>query len=145
MPELKRFSLAKPTLQTKFRIDFAWWQQNDRDWHIHLAGFLCPEHQRIFESILPGQMVDFVDPQTAEVLRVDGIQHTLISHCARQEGFIPEHASLVDAVFRIFLSNGNSPLNPVEIGATLNRPPETILRMLTGHTIYRGLRPCPDC
>ncbi len=145
MPVLKRFSLAKPTLQTKFHIDFDWWRQNDRDWHVYLSGMLCAEHQEIFASAMPGQMVDWVDAQTAEVQRVDGIQHVLITHCAKRVGFITQHTSMVDAVFRIFLANGNTPLTPLELSANLNRPAETILRTFSSGMVYRGVRPCPEC
>jgi hypothetical protein len=142
MSELKRYSLAKPTLQTKFHIDFDWWQQNDRDWHVYLSGFLCLEHQEAFDASLPVQMVDWVDSQTAEVQRVDGIQHALITHCAQRPGFITQHTSMVDAVFKIFLANGNAPLTPLELSATLERPAETILRTFGGSRVYRGIRPC---
>jgi len=146
MPEIKRFSLAKPTLKTKFHIDFDWWQQNDRDWHVFLSGLLCSEHKAVFGDANVDQMVDWVDPQTAEVQRVDGVQHLLISHCAKQEDFITLHTSMVDAVFRMFLANGNAPMTPVEISEHLGRPAETILRTFGGAgRIYRGVRPCPDC
>ena len=144
MPELKRFSLAKPTLQTKFHIDFDWWRQNDRDWHVYLSGMLCPEHQEAFNSAMPGQMVDWVDAQTAEVQRVAGIQPTLIPHCGSLTGFITQHTSMVVAVFRIFLANGNTPLTPLELSANMNRPAETILRTFGGG-MYRGVLPGPEC
>jgi hypothetical protein len=145
MPELKRYSLIRPTLQTKFRIDFEWWSQNDRDWRVHLYGLLCLTHQKAFADADEGLMVDWVDPETAEVKQVEGVQHVLITHCAKEEGFITEHTAMVDAVFRLFLANGNVPLTPVELSTQLNRPAETILRTLTGGRVYRGVRPCPEC
>ena len=36
MAEVKRFSLVKPTVDTPFHIDFAWWKKNERDWHVYL-------------------------------------------------------------------------------------------------------------
>lgn len=142
MTQLKRFSLVKPTLDTCFHIDFDWWENNDRDWRVYLRSNLCPEHKEAFEGIDADERVDWVDPDTAEVQRVDGLQHVLISHCAKQPGFITEHSTLVDAVFRLFLSNGNSPLNAVELGEELGRQPNVILRTLSGTRVYRGLRPC---
>ena len=142
MPDVKRLSLVKPTLQTHFHIDFNWWQQRDSDWRVYLYSLLCPDHQVMFGNTPQNQMVDWVDPETAEVQQVDGLQHVLISHCAKSLGFITEHTTLVDAVFRLFLSNGNTPLNASELGAQLGKPPETILRTLTGGQVYRGLRPC---
>lgn len=145
MPELRRYSLVRPTLQTKFWIDFEWWSQSDRDWRVLLQSLLCPIHQVVFAEAAEGQMVDWVDPETAEVKQVDGLQHVLITHCAREPGFITEHTALVDAIFRVFLANGNVPLTPVELAAQLNRPAETILRTLTGGRVYRGVRPCLEC
>jgi hypothetical protein len=47
----------------------------------------------------------------------------------------------VEAVFRLFLSNGNIPMSSEELGARLNRPPATILRTLTAGRVYKGIRP----
>src|SRR4030042_1975550 len=124
IPETKRFSLVKPSLQTQFHIDFDWWGQGDRDWRVFLQSLLCQEHQQTFAELPEDHMVDWIDPETAEVQQVDGLQHVLITHCARQPGFITEHTTLVDAVFRTFLANGNVPMTPAELGAHLLRPPE---------------------
>lgn len=144
MTEGKRFSLIKPTLQTCFHIDFDWWSKNDRSWRVYLRSELCPEHQKAFEEMPTGEEVDWIDPETAEVQRVDGLQHVLITHCAKQPGFIPEHSTLVDAVFKIFLSNGNTPLTPIELSERLGRPAETILKTLSGTRVYKGIRPCAE-
>jgi len=142
--ELKRFSLIRPTLYTRFHVDFDWWRQNDNDWHIFLSGLLCPVHQEAFAGLQSSRLVDWIDPNTAEVVPVDGIQHLLITHCAKQAGFITPQTTLVDAVFRLFLANGNTPLTPVEMSESLGRPPELILKTLSGGRVYRGMRPCPD-
>ena len=83
MTELKRFSLVKPSLHTRFHIDFDWWGQNDRNWRVDLFGFLCPEHQETFADIRDDKLIDWVDPESAEVQQVDGLQHILITHCAK--------------------------------------------------------------
>lgn len=145
MTELKRFSLVKPSLQTKFHIDFDWWAQNDRSWRVDLYSFLCPEHQETFADIRDDNLIDWVDPETAEVLQVDGLQHVLITHCAKEPGFIEDRTSLVESAFRLFLANGNTPLTPVELADHLGRPPSVILQTLSGHRVYKGLRPCPEC
>lgn len=137
----RRFSLIKPSLQTPFHIDFDWWQKNERDWHVYLRSLLCPEHQELFANVREGEMIDWVDPKTAEVKSVDGIQHTLMSHCARRPEFVTEQTAIVEAVFRLFLTNDNLPLTAEELGLRLNRPPQTILRTLSGPRVYKGLRP----
>jgi hypothetical protein len=140
LPDVKRFSRTRPTIQTHFHIDFNWWQDRDRDWRVFLQSLLCPEHQQIFAELPDDHLVDFVDPVTAEVQRVDGLQHILITHCAKTEGFISPHTTIVDAIFRIFLANGNAPMTPIELAQLSGRSPDLILRVLTGDQIYRGLR-----
>ncbi len=141
MTEMKRPSLLKPTVQTPFHIDFLWWKQNERDWHVFLRSLLCLEHQAAFANYEEGQLIDWVDPVTAEVKSVDGIEHALMSHCALQPDFVNERTALVEAVFRLFLVNGNSPMSAEDLSARLNRPADTILRTLAGPRVYRGLRP----
>lgn len=72
-------SFLKPSVKTPFHIDFDWWKQNERDWHVFLRSLLCPEHQAVFADAEEGTMIDWVDPQTAEVKPVDGVQHALMS------------------------------------------------------------------
>ncbi len=141
MPEIRKFSLIKPTLQTPFHIDFDWWRSNDNNWHVALQSLLCSEHQQAFAGLPEGQMIDWVDPETAEVRPLDGIQNTLITHCAQQPGFLDEHTALVDAIFRLLLVNGNMPMSVEELGARLNRPADTILKTIAGPRVYKGLRP----
>ncbi len=140
----KRRSLIKPKLNSPFKIDFDWWKSHDRDWRVFLRSFLCEEHQALFENLDSDEVIDWVDPKTAEVTQVDGLQHVLISHCAKQEGFLNNRMALVDSVFRIFLSNGNKALSSEELGEILNRPASTILRTLSGVRVYKGIRPVSE-
>ncbi len=134
-------SLLKPSIKTPFHIDFDWWKQNESDWHIFLSSLLCAEHQEAFADFEQGEMIDWVDPVTAEVKPVDGIQHALMTHCATLPEFSGNHTAVVEAVFRIFLVNGNMPMSAEEIGNKLSRPAATILRTISGARVYRGLRP----
>lgn len=134
-------SLLKPTAKTPFHIDFDWWKKNERDWHVFLRSLLCPEHQETFSEAEAGEMIDWIDPQTAEVKQVDGIQHALISHCALLPEFFDSRTALVEAVFRVFLANGNVPMSAEDLSKRLNRPADTILRTISSTRVYRGLRP----
>lgn len=140
----KRSSLVKPNIDTPFKIDFEWWKNNDRDWRVYLRSFLCDEHQEMFENLSNNETIDWVDPDTAEVSQVDGLRHVLITHCARQEDFLTSRMALVDSVFRVFLSNGNKPLNSEQLGELLNRPATTILRTFSGIRVYKGIRPVSE-
>jgi hypothetical protein len=141
MAEVKRFSLVKPSVDTPFHIDFAWWKKNERDWHVYLRSLLCAEHQDAFANVEEGEMIDWVDPKTAEVKPVEGVQNALMTHCVKQPDFLTNQTALVEAVFRLFVSNGNVPLSSSELGAKLNRPPEIILRTLASARVYKGIKP----
>ena len=141
MVEGKRFSLVKPTVNTPFHVDFEWWKKNERDWHVYLRSLLCADHQETFANVEEGEAIDWVDPVSAEVKPVDGIQNALMTHCVKQPDFLTDQTALVEAVFRLFLTNGNIPMTSQELGKRLNRQPETILRTLAGPRVYKGLRP----
>ncbi|MFH1183490.1 MAG: hypothetical protein V1755_00425 [Chloroflexota bacterium] len=134
-------SLLKPTAKTPFHIDFDWWEKNDRDWRVFLRSLLCAEHQQSLAEVAEDALIDWIDPKTAEVKPVDGIQHALMHHCALQPDFLNEHTTVVEAVFRVLLVTGNQPLSAEALGKKLGRPAETILRTLGGPRVYRGLRP----
>lgn len=136
--------LVRPSLETRFHIDYEWWDRADRDLDVYQRSHLCAEHQERFADLDAKKKVDFVDPDTAIVTRVGGIEHALISHCSRQEDYVTLQTTLVNAVFRIFSANGNQPLTPIELGERLNRPPRTIQRTLSGARVYKGIRPILD-
>lgn len=131
---------VKPTLDTRFHIDYEWWDHEGQELRVYLLSHLSPEQREFFTQHRETEGVDWIDPVTAEVHQVDALQRAL-QEAARQPDFITAHTSLVDAVFRVFLANNNVPLTPVELSQHVERPPMTILRTLTGATIYRGIRP----
>jgi len=134
-------SLLKPSVKTPFHIDFEWWQKNERDWHVFLRSFLCAEHQEAFANTEEGDLIDWIDPQTAEVKPVDGVQHALISHCAQMPDFVSQRTAVVEAIFRLFLANGNIPMSAEDLSERLGKSADTILRTIAGPRVYRGLRP----
>lgn len=137
--------LVLPTVDTPFHIDYQWWDRADRELDVYLRSHLCPEHQAAYASVHRDTLVDHIDPETAEVTRVPAIQNVLITHCARQPGYLSPQMSLINAVFRVFLANGNAPLSPNDLGKMLGRPATMILRTLSGPRVYRGIRPVrPD-
>jgi hypothetical protein len=137
----KRFSLVKPTIETPFRIDFEWWKETDSNWRIFLFDFLCEDHQQFFSEMGDSVIIDSVDPETAEVQKVDGFLYTLMNHCAHVDGFIPENLPLISHIFRIFLANNNQSLSPNQLSEIVKRPARTILVTLGGHRVYKGIRP----
>lgn len=134
----------KPTLNTKFHIDMEWWAQSGRDFRIFLRSQLCPRCQERFASHVATEMVDWVDPETAEVKRTDALWQTLRMECAQAPDYINDRLPLVSAVFRVFLANANAPLSPLELHQYIPwKSPEVILRTLAGPQVYLGIRPLP--
>lgn len=137
--KLNRF--ARPTLETRFHIDYDWWDKSDRNLRVYLRSHLCAEHRAQYaESMADSEEIDWIDPQTAEVKRLDGLRLQMLMHCSQQPDFIAPHTSVVDAAFRIFLTNNNEPLSARELGEKINRDPELILKTLGGKQVYQGLR-----
>jgi hypothetical protein len=140
-PAQRPRSLTRPKLTTKFHIDYEWWDRAERELDVYLRSHLCTEHQEAYQEMEGDAMVDTIHPETAEVTRVLGIQHTLITHCALQDDYLTPQTTLVNAVFRVFLANGNTPLTPEELGEKLSKPASMILRTLSGPRVYKGIRP----
>ena len=134
-------TLVKPTLDTAFHIDYDWWKRQGLHIGVELRTHLCQEHQLVFRDHFDTEKIDWVDDQTGEVTQIDGLQHVLQVHCSKQPGYISEHSSLVDAIFRVFLANSNTPLTCKELGSIIGQPPEKVLRTLAGHRVYKGIRP----
>jgi hypothetical protein len=133
--------LVKPTLDTPFHIDYDWWERKGLQINVELRAHLCPEHQAVFSDHFDTEKIDWVDKKTGEVTRVDGLQHVLQVHCSKQPDYINDDLSLVDAVFRVFLANGNQPLTSKELSAIIGRLAERILSTISGVRVYQGIRP----
>jgi hypothetical protein len=132
----------RPTQDTLFHIDYDWWRKGDRDLRVYLRSHLCPLHrEQLAEANLEEELIDAIDPQTAEVKRVDALILLMQAHCAQQPGFISEHSSIVDAAFRVFLTNDNQPLTSRELAERIDRDADTILKTIGGKQVYQGIRP----
>ena len=135
---------VKPTLETKFHIDFDWWRETGRNFRVHLLNHLCDECQPRYKSYEDAELIDWIDEATAEVTQVDGLWHSLRVCCSLKPDYISELTPIATAVFRTFLANGNEPLSPIELQARLGRPAETILRTIGGLRVYNGIKPVTD-
>jgi hypothetical protein len=135
----------RPTINTKFHIDFDWWKQREENFRVCLWSHLCTECQTVYESYQGTEEIDWVDPDTAEVTRVDALWHSLQTCCSKKLNFITDQTPFIDAIFRVFLANGNTPLSPLEMYDFIGkRSPSTILRMLTRGDIHRGIKPVQE-
>ena len=138
---VKKFSLIRPTSETPFHVDFDWWKQHDSNWRVYLHSCLCAEHQAAFTNLEEGYQIDWVDPETAEVTSVDGLEHVLMSHCSLLKDFLDMNMPLVDAVFRAFVAHHNTPMSPSQLAELTGKSSDTILRTLAGPQVYKGIRP----
>ena len=132
----------RPTVDTRFRIDMQWWEDNHRDIRVYMREILCDECRTDFEAYQDVEEIDWVDENTGEVAPVDGLWHTLRVCCSQKTDYISPTTPIIDAIFRTFLANGNQPLSVKELYELLDRrPPPMLLRILTSGRVYMGIRP----
>jgi hypothetical protein len=126
--------LGKANQDTKFHIDYNWWQtQQSDDLRLYLISHLptAEERERVAQASTE-RVVDYVDPRTGEVFRYDTLQMAL-RKAAQQPNFIdPQGSTVVDNIFRVFLKNGNQPLTPRELETWVGKPALTILKTIGG-------------
>ena len=132
--------LIKPGVDTKFAIDYDWWEQSRDDLEVYLLTHLSPEQQETLSQGDLREVYDYVDPQTGEVFQRDRLGLAL-SQSAQRDDLFPEHIGLIDSVFRALLISGNRPLNALELAEITGRDAATILKTIGGLRIYRGIRP----
>ena len=132
---------VKPTLDTKFHIDFDWWQENSRKLRVYLESQLCPECRDEYAK-RPPEEIDWVSLDTGEVRQVDILWHFIRTHCSQRPDYITDHIPLTTAVFRILIANDNTPLTPSGMHQILRRKsPSLILHTLGGRQVFMGIRP----
>jgi hypothetical protein len=135
-------TLVKPTLETKFHIDYSWWERSEEDLHTYLLSHLPPEQREAMSANSNnGAKVDIIDAETGEVFRLDALGLALHSAAKDPEFTRATYLSLVDSIFRVFLLTNNQPMSPNELASITNRPAATILKTLSGGRIYKGIRP----
>lgn len=137
----KKYRRIKPTLDTKFHIDYDWWENQKLELRAYLISLLPEDQRGQFSDLAEGDTLDWVDPETAEVQQMDPLVQAL-NDLVEETDF--SQMPLVDAVFKVFLTNGNSPLSPNELSDIVGRPAKTILRTFSGVRVYRGIRPAVD-
>jgi hypothetical protein len=135
----KPSAFVKPTLDTRYHIDYSWWERNE-DLRTYLLSHLPPEQRERISQNTEANVVDYVDPETAEVTQLNDLD-LAIQTATHQPDFINPHTSVVDSIFRVFLANGNAPLTPKELGDAIGRSPTVILKTVSGGRVYKGIRP----
>jgi hypothetical protein len=133
---------TKPTVDTKFHIDQAWWEESGRNYRLYLREQLCDECRQRFSSHRETETVDWVNPETGEVTEADALMQCLRNECVNKPDFISERVPLTSAIFRVLLVNDNRPMSAQELHEVIAwKQPETILQTIAGPRIYLGIRP----
>lgn len=141
-PTIKKTNLRLVTADTKFYIDYSWWDEGHLDLRtyilsrLNIGSDLGPE--------LPAERIDLVDSKTGEVRQVDAFQYLVRNYFSRHDDELSTQGSVVDAVFSVLLANGNEPMTAAELAERIQRTPELITKTFGGSQIYNGIRPLFD-
>lgn len=142
---VKALSFIRPTVETPFHIDWDWFERNDVNEEQVMRDQLTPDVRQEFEEGKVIEEVDWIDPDTGEVFRVDSLREAILSDCQWKPGYITQSTPLITAVFRALLANNNRPMTPVELTQRLGRStPQTILNILTRGGIKYGIVPTQE-
>lgn len=141
-PKIKLKPPRRTTPDTRFYIDFKWWEESNLD----LKTYLLTRFAMGDESALEAEFehVDLVDPNTGEVHQVDGFQYLIQAYFHRLPPDFVTQASLVDAAFCVILANANQPMSAREIASRVGRAPGIVVQTLGGTKVYQGIRPILD-
>ena len=141
-PILKSSSLKRVTADTRFYVDYAWWDQSNIDLKTYLFTRLGIGQDADLDNEI--DEIDMVDPTTGEVRRVDGFQYMIQAYFAQLPDNFYTKTSFVDAVFCVLLANANQPLSAREIAKRVEKPVDMVIRTLGGQKIYQGIKPILD-
>ena len=141
-PKVSASHLRRPDVNTKFYIDYSWWDEANLDLKTYLLSRLDVGDELALD--LGVDFVDLVDLETGEVRKVDGFQYALQTYFSMLPEDFTQQTSLVDAVFYILLANANLPMSARELSVKINRDAEIVLKTVGGTHIYHGIRPILD-
>ncbi|MCW5852722.1 MAG: hypothetical protein KIT87_21810 [Anaerolineae bacterium] len=134
--------LARPTVNTPFHISLDWWQRTRQDFMSHLREAACGDCQKRYPLDGALSQIDFIDPHTAEVRRLNSLWQCVIETCSQHPDYYSPELPLATALFRALVARANSPLTPSEMQTIIGRSnAQTILRVLTGPNAILGIVP----
>jgi hypothetical protein len=122
--------------QLHYFIDLDWYRQKERSFATLAASRLCPTSRK-------------KEKTKSEAVLLRAIRQC----CSKRDGFITPNMPLLEMVFRIFLANGNQPLDLEQIQEQLQKWlgdssnardfSVTKLKRILDNDRYYGLRPAP--
>jgi len=123
---------ASPTPQASWAIALEWFQQNQRSLAVLVQPHLCPKCAKKLSA-------------KGHTPSPEALIAAMESCCARSKDFINDQLPVMESVFRLFLVNGNRPMELEEIARQLSErrggdpyraAPETLLRLLKNDRYY---------
>ncbi|HEY33614.1 MAG TPA: hypothetical protein G4O10_11010 [Dehalococcoidia bacterium] len=117
-------------------IDMDWFEANERSLVALVRGSLCSKCRKRLDS--EGKLTSLDDLLTA-----------IRDCCSTEPAYISGELPIMESVFRLFLANGNQPLDLIEMGRQLSerrgvdtyRTSVEILSRLLKNDRYYGIRP----
>ena len=140
-PNIGLANFVKPTIDTPFHIDYDWWKSQGVDINVHLLAHLPEELREVYAGKRVDEKIDLIDWETGVVQQVEGLQYLIATRYNEDSSYIMQSPTLLEAVFRVFVSNGNQPLSSRALSTLVGQPPEKILRVLAAGQVRKGLRP----
>ena len=129
----EKISTEQP--KTLWSIAPDWFQQNNRSISALIQDYLCPKCAKQLSA-------------EGKENPPDALLSTIRDCCSQAPDFITDRLPILESVFRLFLANGNQPLELEELGNQLSElrggdiyrtSPEILLRLLKNDRYY-GLR-----
>ncbi len=142
-PVLKTTLRARSTPDTKFFVDFDWWEKSDLDIKTYLYTRL-PIKEEETTLDMERELIDLVDSQTGQVRQVDGFQYVVQTYFSQLPKDFMLHTSMVDAIFCVLLAHANEPMTARELAKQVKKPVDVVLKTIGGSRIYQGIRPVSD-
>ena len=107
--------ITRLTEDTKFRIDYDWFEKNGQDVNVLIAKCLTSEQiEQAGDESLEATF-DSVDAETAEVSIVTRAMQLIRAERSTDPEFISPHTPVAEAAFRAFLLNNNMPMSAGEL------------------------------
>jgi len=125
-------------VKTCWFIDLEWYQQNSRSFIALAQRCLCPKCAKQLDA-------------KGKNMSVNALFSNIKDCCSHIPGFIAEQQPIMESTFRLFLANGNQPLNLEELSSQLSewrggdyRTSIEILSRLFKSDRHYGLREIKD-
>ena len=117
-------------------IDMDWFEANNRSLTALVRGSLCAKCRKQLDS-------------EGKSSSLDDLLAAIRGCCSTEPAYISSELPIMESVFRLFLANGNQPLDLIELGRQLSerrgvdtyRTSVEILSRLLKNDRYYGLRP----